>query len=178
LQVEFNPQREGAYRLIGYENRLLQAHEFNDDRKDAGDMGAGHTVTALYEIIPSGQPIPGARVDPLKYQQAAAPAKAAASGEWLTVKLRYKDPEAETSKLLEQSLTAIPAEIANMPEDFRFASAVAAFGMLLRHSEYRGQASYRLVRSLADDAVGADHQGHRVEFLKMVAAAERLAAKQ
>lgn len=178
LQVEFNPQRVGAYRLIGYENRLLQAHEFNDDRKDAGDMGAGHTVTALYEIIPSGQPIPGATVDPLKYQQAAAPAKAAASGEWLTVKLRYKDPDAETSKLLEQSLTALPAEIAEMPEDFRFASAVAAFGMLLRQSEYRGQASYPMVRSLAADALGEDLQGHRAEFLKMVAAAERLSAKQ
>jgi Ca-activated chloride channel family protein len=177
LQVEFNPKRVGAYRLIGYENRLLQAHEFNDDRKDAGDMGAGHTVTALYEIIPSGQPIPGAKVDPLKYQQTAAPAKAAASDEWLTVKLRYKDPDAESSKLLEQSLTGTPREIATMPEDFRFASAVAAFGMLLRNSEYSGQASYRMVLNLASDAVGDDRHGLRTEFLKMVAAAQRLAAK-
>jgi Ca-activated chloride channel family protein len=177
LQIEFNPKRVGAYRLIGYENRLLQAHEFNDDKKDAGDMGAGHTVTALYEIIPPGQPLPGAKVDALKYQQPAAPAKAADGPEWLTVKLRYKDPDAETSKLLSQPLAGAPWKLDQMPEDFRFASAVASFGMLLRNSEYRGDATYASVRKLAADAVGEDRNGHRTEFLKMIDAAERLALK-
>jgi Ca-activated chloride channel homolog len=177
LQVEFNPKRVGAYRLIGYENRLLQAHEFNDDTKDAGDMGAGHTVTALYEIIPAGQPLPGVKVDNLKYQQPPAPTKAAYSGEWLRMKLRYKDPEAETSKLLEQPLIGVPLKLAQMPEDFRFAGAVAAFGMLLRNSAYRGEGSYAGVRNLAADAISEDRNGHRAEFLKMIDAAERLAAK-
>ncbi|MGH7172853.1 MAG: vWA domain-containing protein, partial [Gemmataceae bacterium] len=177
LQIEFNPKRVGAYRLIGYENRLLKAHEFNDDKKDAGDMGAGHTVTALYEIIPPGQPLPGAKVDALKYQQATKPAKAANNGEWLTAKLRYKEPDAETSKLLQQSLTGTPWEIAKMSEDFRFASAVASFGMLLRNSEYRGRGTYSNVRKLAAGALGEDRNGHRAEFLHMIDAAERLLPK-
>jgi Ca-activated chloride channel family protein len=177
LQIEFDPKRVGAYRLIGYENRLLQAHEFNDDQKDAGDMGAGHTVTALYEIIPSGQPLPGAKVDALKYQKPPKPSNAADSGEWLTVKLRYKDPDAETSKLLSKPLFGEPEKVAQMPEDFRFASAVAAFGMLLRNSEYRGEATYARVRKLAAGALGQDRNGHRAEFLAMIGAAERLAPK-
>jgi Ca-activated chloride channel family protein len=177
LQIEFNPKRVGAYRLIGYENRLLQAHEFNDDKKDAGDMGAGHTVTALYEIIPPGQPLPGAKVDALKYQQPTAAAKTADGPEWLTVKLRYKDPDAETSKLLSQPLAGAPWKLDQMPEDFRFASAVASFGMLLRNSEYRGDATYASVRKLAAGAVGEDRNDHRPEFLKMIDAAERLTPK-
>ncbi|HTU20701.1 MAG TPA: VWA domain-containing protein [Gemmataceae bacterium] len=178
LQIEFNPKRVGAYRLIGYENRLLQAHEFNDDKKDAGDMGAGHTVTALYEIIPPGEAIPGAKVDALKYQQTPKPSKAADNGEWLTVKLRYKDPEAETSKLLSQVLTGAPATLAQMPADFRFASAVASFAMLLRNSEYRGKATYANVRKLASGALGEDRNGHRAEFVQMIETAQRLAPKQ
>lgn len=178
LQIEFNPKRVAAYRLLGYENRLLQAHEFNDDKKDAGDMGAGHTVTALYEIIPPGEAVPGAKIDPLKYQQASKPSASADKGEWLTMKLRYKDPEAETSELLQQSLTGIPLEVAKMPEDFRFASAIASFGMLLRNSEYRGDATYARVRKLAASALGEDHNGHRAEFLRMVEAAEHLLPKQ
>jgi Ca-activated chloride channel family protein len=174
LQVEFNPRRVGAYRLIGYENRLLQAHEFNDDKKDAGDMGAGHTVTALYELIPPGQPLPGAKVDPLKYQQPAKPTRTADSDEWLTVKLRYKDPDAETSKLLSQPLTGAPVKLERMPADFRFASAVASFGMLLRHSPYRGNATYGRIRSLAADGVGIDRRGHRLDFLEVVETAGRL----
>jgi Ca-activated chloride channel family protein len=178
LQIEFNPKRVGAYRLIGYENRLLQAHEFNDDKKDAGDMGAGHTVTALYEIIPPGQPLPGAKVDALKYQKPLIPSKAADNGEWLTVKLRYKDPDAETSKLLSKPLTGEPETLAQMPEDFRFASAVAAFGMLLRNSEYRGAVTYAKVRKLAAGALAEDRNGHRAEFLGMIDAAERLSPKR
>jgi Ca-activated chloride channel family protein len=178
LQVEFNPKRVGAYRLIGYENRLLRDHEFNDDKKDAGDVGAGHTVTALYEIIPPGRPLPGAKVDALKYQRPAEPAEAADGPEWLTVKLRYKDPESEASKLLSQPLAGAPRELARAPRDFRFAAAVASFGMLLRGSEYRGEASYALVRKLAAGAVGEDRNGHRAEFLALVDAAERLTPKR
>jgi Ca-activated chloride channel homolog len=177
LQIEFNPQHVGAYRLIGYEDRLLQAHEFNDDKKDAGDMGSGHTVTALYEIIPPGQPLPGAKVDALKYQQPQKPSKAADNGEWLTVKLRYKDPGAETSKLLSQPLKGEPLKLSQMPPDLQFASAVAAFGMLLRDSEHRGTATYANVRKLAADAVGEDRNGHRAEFLDLVNAAERLSSR-
>ncbi len=176
LQIEFNPKRVGAYRLIGYEDRLLQAHEFNDDKKDAGDMGSGHTVTALYEIIPPGQPLPGAKVDALKYQQTSKPSNAASSGEFLTVKLRYKDPEAETSKLLSQPLSGEPLKLSQMPPDFRFASAVAAFGMLLRNSEYRGTATYGSVLKLAASAISEDHNGHRAEFLDLVNAAEHLSS--
>src|SRR5262249_28276405 len=117
LQVEFNPKRVGEYRLIGYENRLLKDEDFNNDKKDAGDMGAGHTVTALYEIVRAG----GA---------------AAAGEEWLTVKMRYKDAEAETSKLLSQGLFGTPPTLDRTTEDFRFATAVASFGMLLRDSKY------------------------------------------
>ncbi len=174
LQIEFNPQRVGAYRLIGYEDRLLQAHEFNDDKKDAGDMGSGHTVTALYEIIPPDQPLPGAKVDALKYQQVPKPSKAADNGEWLTVKLRYKDPDSETSKLLSKPLTGEPGTLSQMPPDFRFASAVAAFGMLLRNSEHRGAATYAGVRKLAASAVGEDHNGYRGEFFELIDAAQRL----
>jgi Ca-activated chloride channel family protein len=174
LQIEFNPERVGAYRLIGYENRLLQAHEFNDDKKDAGDMGSGHIVTALYEIIPPGQPLPGAKVDALKYQKPTKPSKAADSGEWLTVKLRYKDPDAQTSKLLSQPLTGAPLTLSQMPQDFRFASAVASIGMLLRNSEYRGTATYANVRKLAADAVSEDRNGHRAEFVTLIDAADRL----
>src|SRR5262249_37527191 len=124
LQVEFNPDRVGAYRLVGYENRLLRDQDFNDDRKDAGDMGAGHTVTALYEVVPAGQPVNVPGVDPLKYQTGRAPSPEAARGEWLTVKMRYKDPEADTSKLLSEPLRKEPVPFEAAPEDFRFAASV------------------------------------------------------
>lgn len=127
LQVEFNPARVGAYRLIGYENRLLKDQDFNDDSKDAGDMGSGHTVTALYEVVPTGQPINLPGVDPLKYQVKGAPPEAAKGGEWLTVKMRYKHPEKETSELVSR---AFGGEAEAMAEDFRFAAGVAAFSTL------------------------------------------------
>ncbi len=177
LQIEFNPKHVAAYRLIGYEDRLLQAHEFNDDKKDAGDMGAGHTVTALYEIVPPGVSVSGPKADALKYQQPVKLSKEADNRDWLTVKLRYKDPDAETSRLLEQSLAGAPARVEQMPADFRFASAVAAFGMLLRNSEYRGEAKYASVRKLAAEALGEDRNGHRGEFLELIDAAERLAPR-
>jgi Ca-activated chloride channel family protein len=173
LQVEFNPRRVGAYRLVGYENRLLRDQDFNDDKKDAGDMGSGHTVTAFYEIIPPGQPVPEAGVDPLKYQVVPKPSAAADTDEWLTVKMRYKDPEAETSELASQALAGPPAKLADTSADFRFASAVASFGLLLRESPYKGEATYAAVRKQAAVALGADPGGHRAGFLELVDAAAK-----
>jgi Ca-activated chloride channel family protein len=177
LQVEFNPQMVVAYRLIGYENRLLRAEDFNDDQKHAGDIGTGHTVTALYEIVPAAKAAPKNEVDPLKYQQRNALTEAASSGEWLTVKMRYKDPDADTSKLLTQPMAGAPGAFDKMPEDFRFAAAVAAFGQMLRSSEYKGEMTWAAVREVAASSLGKDEQGHRKAFLDMVQAAEKLAPK-
>ncbi len=176
LQVEFNPWKVGAYRLVGYESKLLREQDFNDDGKEAGDLGVGHTVTAFYEIVPAGEPIPVPGVDALKYQQTAKPTNRAAGDEWLTVKLRYKDPESDASKLLNQPLTGPVVRFADAEPDHRFAASVAEFGLLLRHSEYRGTASYAQVRNQAKHSLGADPNGHRAEFLKLVDAAERLDA--
>ncbi|MFC7666696.1 YfbK domain-containing protein [Hymenobacter humi] len=142
LQVEFNPARVANYRLVGYENRLLEAEDFNNDRKDAGELGAGHTVTALYEIVPVGSPQP--LIDNLKYQTspAASPGQPNPQSEVLTVKLRYKEPQGNSSKLLAQTLAGPPTAIASATPDFRFAAAVAQFGMLLRQSEQRGSATW------------------------------------
>ena len=169
LQVEFNPARVANYRLVGYENRLLAAEDFNNDRKDAGELGAGHTVTALYEIVPVGaaQPL----VDGLKYQPEKA-ASAAAGSEILTVKLRYKEPQGSSSKLLAQALSGAPVAISNASPDFRFAAAVAQFGMLLRQSEQRGTATWAATEKLADGARGPDADGYRAELVRLV----RLAA--
>src|SRR5262249_13695431 len=138
LQIEFNPRIVSAYRLIGYENRLLQDQDFNDDRKDAGDMGAGHSVTALYELIPAGQPAGTPSIDPLKYRQPGAPSRAAASGEVMTVKIRYKQPDGDTSALV----SAVVSENSPPSAALGFAGAVAEFGMLLRDSEFKGESSY------------------------------------
>jgi Ca-activated chloride channel family protein len=153
----------------------MRAQDFNDDRKHAGDVGSGHTVTALYEVVPAGQPLPVPGVDALKYQQPAKPADA--KDEWLTVKLRYKDPTADTSQLLSQALAGPVGKFDKQPADFRFAAAVASFGMLLRGSEHRGGSSFAGVRELAQDALGDDLRGHRAEFLKLVDAAAELAPK-
>ena len=173
LQVEFNPARVANYRLVGYENRLLAAEDFNNDRKDAGELGAGHTVTALYEIVPVGSPQP--LVDGLKYQ----PAKAATTSmqnfltnDVLTVKLRYKQPQGSRSQLLAQPLVGAPVAIGQASPDFRFAAAVAQFGMLLRQSEQRGTATWAATEQLADGARGPDADGYRAELVRLV----RLAA--
>ena len=142
LQIEFNPARVAHYRLVGYENRLLAAEDFNNDRKDAGELGAGHTVTALYEIVPVGSAQP--LIDPLKYQSTQNLTTSLArptAGEVLTVKLRYKQPQGLVSKLLTQPLAGAPQPLAKASADFRFAAAVAQFGMLLRQSEQRGTAT-------------------------------------
>ncbi len=169
LQVEFNPARVKSYRLIGYENRLLADRDFNDDTKDAGDMGAGHSVTALYEIVPvDGRAEDDRAVDPLTYQHGVRPT---GSSDWFTVKVRYKPPQSEQSRLLQQ---AVRTETSSPSTDFRFATSVAEFGMLLRDSEYKGQASYADVLSRARGARGGDEEGYRAEFLRLVEMAATL----
>ncbi|MBK7968744.1 MAG: von Willebrand factor type A domain-containing protein [Bacteroidetes bacterium] len=173
LQIEFNPQYVKAYKLIGYENRILQHRDFNDDKKDAGDLGSGHTVTALYEIVPAGSDAEFSKVDPLKYQ----PTQKVNTGkdEMLTVKFRYKDPQSETSKLITRVLAAkkvTPLDNASM--NLRFAAAVAGFGLILRDSEHKGNADFKMVTSLARSAKGTDHSGDRAAFIQMVETAALL----
>jgi len=164
IQVEFNPAQVAAYRLIGYENRLLRKEEFNDDAKDAGDIGAGHTVTALYEVVPPGRPIPAAGVDPLKYQTAAAEPRPA-SGELFTIKLRYKTPDGTNSQLMTIPFTDRGTRLETASVDFKFAAAVAAFGMLLRGTEHKGAATPTMVRDLAKPG---NNSAYRAEFLELV----------
>ncbi|MCA8832921.1 vWA domain-containing protein [Hymenobacter pini] len=171
LQVEFNPSRVREYRLVGYENRLLAAEDFNNDRKDAGELGSGHTVTALYEVVPVGAP--GA-VDPLKYQTNQPATPAPASAELLTVKLRYKEPQGLTSRKLEVPLTGAARPIQEASENLRFAAAVTQFGMLLRQSDYRGTATYETTTRLADGARRFDPDGYRAELVRLVKLAEGL----
>lgn len=168
LQVEFNPAKVQSYRLIGYESRLLNNEDFNDDSKDGGEMGAGHNVTALYEIVPVGvkENVPG-KVDDLKYQQISAPKSLyTSSAELLTVKLRYKTPGCETSKKIESVLTDNGTD--NVSGDFRFASAVAMFSQLLRNSDFKGSGTYDKVISLANKGLENDRQGYRREFVRLV----------
>ena len=172
LQVEFNPARAAGYRLIGYENRLLASEDFNDDAKDAGELGAGHTVTALYEVVPAGAQVPRAQTDPLRYQpNPDDPPPSTFSNELLFVKVRYKDPDATRSKRLEHPVADRPG--APSP-DFRFATAVAGFGMLLRNSEHAGNLALNDVVRLAEQAKGDDPRGYRGEFIRLVEATRDL----
>lgn len=174
IQVEFNPTRVKSYRLIGYENRRLQAKEFNDDTKDAGEIGAGHSVTALYEVVPVGVAGPAPGVDALKYQQPGTPTEVAKGSEVATVKLRYKQPDGSTSKLLSVAVNDGAKPIENASENLRFAAAVATFGMVIGESTDRGAASYDLAQSLARDALGKDENAYRAEFLRLIAMAKSL----
>ncbi|MFL6283321.1 MAG: vWA domain-containing protein [Pyrinomonadaceae bacterium] len=174
IQVEFNPRLVAGYRLIGYENRLLAAKDFNDDRKDAGEIGSGHTVTALYEIVPAGQRIENPGVDELKYAQAPDAPQGTGAGELMTVKLRYKEPDGDVSKPLNVGVLDARTAYGNASADFKFAAAVAEFGMLLRGSRYKGQASYGTASELARGSVGADLQGRRAEFVKLIESARSL----
>lgn len=177
LQVEFNPSVVQAYRLIGYENRMLNNEDFNDDKKDAGDMGSGHTVTALYEIIPAGIKSDFIKsVDPLKYQKKNQSDRSLHNGEMMTVKFRYKDPESKTSKLIEQVIANNATPFAQTSENFRFAAAVAEFGMLLRNSEFKSSSSFTHVLSAADRASSKDEEGYRKEFIALVQKAAKLKA--
>ncbi len=171
LQVEFNPALVGAYRLIGYENRTLADEDFHDDKKDAGEIGVGHTVTALYELYPPGSPaIP--KVDGLKYQR-NSPAPGT-DRELLTVKLRYKPLEAKDSVLISQAVTARDPKLADTSDDFRFAAAIAGFGMLLRQSEQPPMLTYPLLQDLAKNGRGKDAEGYRSEFIRLLETAEML----
>ena len=174
LQIEFNPKFVGAYRLVGYENRLLRKEDFNNDRKDAGEMGAGHTVTALYELVPAGEDVPSGAVDPLKYQQTVDPPVrtiANNSSELMNIKVRYKAPDGEASKLLE---FPVPDAAPRMTANVGFAGAVAEFGMLLRKSAFKGSASYQHALSLAREHRGDDTDGYRAELIRLIDLASAL----
>ncbi len=180
LQIEFNPATVKAYRLVGYENRVLAAEDFNDDRKDAGELGAGTNVTALYEIVPAAAPRP--KVDPLKYQNNGGSrwhwnlgfGGEPADGELLTVKFRYKQPAGNTSKLLSRTLGNRDAAWQDASENFRFSAAAAGFGLLLRGSQYAGNMDLDKVSALARGARGRDIAGHRAEFIELVEQAKSL----
>lgn len=166
VQVEFNPAVVREYRLLGYENRLLAAEDFNDDHKDAGELGAGQQVTALYEVVPVGALAASAPIDPLKYQTT----KAVRSGgsELLTVKLRYQEPQGSVSRLQQLPVGAATASVEQASENLRFAAAVAQFGMLLRESKYRGTATWQTTVQLAEGARGKDPEGSRAEFVQLL----------
>lgn len=175
IQVEFNPGVVQAYRLIGYENRRLKAEDFNNDKKKAGDIGPGHSVVALYEVVPVGSEMKLPGVDPLKYQ-AKSKAEAAPDAEIATVKLRYKRPDEDKSQLIEAALrTEEAVPFAKASDDLRFGAAVAGFGMLLRESEGLEGFDYRQVEQIAVDSLGQDRGGHRSEFSGLVRQAEELA---
>jgi Ca-activated chloride channel family protein len=180
VQVEFNPAKVGAYRLIGYANRLLAAQDFNDDTKDAGEIGAGHTVTALYEIIPPelvGEQFgEQSEVDDLKYQKPREDSELTGSDELLTVKLRYKQPDGDESTLIEKPVVDDGAGLNDASGDFQFAAAVAGFGMLLRDSAYTGDATFETMLDLAAAGLEHDPDGRRAEFIELVERAKMLAS--
>lgn len=168
IQIEFNPSKVKAYRLIGYENRLLNKEDFNDDKKDAGDIGCGHTVTALYEIVPADSDENISNVDPLEYQKQSIVTD---SKNLMTVKIRYKKPDGESSQLITERVSS---EKLNATNNIKFASSVAEFGMLLRESEYKGTASFATVFKRAKESAGLDEFGYRADFIKMVELSEML----
>jgi Ca-activated chloride channel family protein len=175
IQVEFNPARVLAYRLVGYENRALKTEDFADDRKDAGELGAGHTVTALYEVVPVGATFAGAGTSPdsLRYQQVALRPGYRGSDEWATVQLRYKEPTGTKSRLITHPVR-VRGQVGAPTGDFGFASAVVEFGLLLRNSEFKGAATLDDVISLAQGAEGEDAEGDRAEFVRLVESARVL----
>ncbi len=176
IQVEFNPAKVKSYRLIGYENRLLNKEDFNDDKKDAGELGLGHTVTALYEISLYDSDESNSNVDALRYQTTSTNESAKECfnycNEILTVKARYKRPESDNSQLITMPVIEILTEFDESSDNFRFSSAVAAFGMLLRNSEFKGDLSYEKIQQIARLSKGNDLQGYRGEFVRLIELAE------
>ncbi|MBN2864031.1 MAG: von Willebrand factor type A domain-containing protein [Bacteroidales bacterium] len=168
FQLEFNPAVVESYRLIGYENRILNDEDFNDDTKDAGEMGAGHMVTALYELIPAGSGGNHVSIDPLKYQESRSTVRNKYNNEMLTIKVRYKEPGGTSSFLLEKTVADSDKNIEKASENLRFAAAVAEFGMILRDSEYRGSATLESARNLAGSARGDDEDGYRSEMIRLI----------
>jgi len=175
LQIEFNPAIVQAYRLVGYENRMLNKEDFNNDSKDAGELGSGHTVTAIYEIIPVGvkNEFPES-VDPLKYQKKMKPVYSIAGNEIMNIKFRYKTPDGEKSKLIEHALVYQPQIVNETSVNFRFVSAVAQFGMLLRNSAFKQQSSFDKTYIMAKNSLGKDSEGYRAEFLQLIRDAGRI----
>lgn len=176
IQLEFNPAKVAGYRLIGYENRVMANQDFRNDAKDAGEIGAGHSVTALYEIIPAGQSVPQAgEAQSLKYQLATTvKPEAATSIEWLTLRLRHKAPEGDKASEQEFTATDAGARFGEASIDFRWSAAVASFGMVLRDSPYKGMSTLPMVKELAEAAKGTDAAGYRAEFVELVKKAEGL----
>jgi len=176
IQVEFNPSQVDAYRLIGYENRVMNDEDFNDDKKDAGELGAGHTVTALYEIVPYGSKEDTRRHDALKYQKTDK-TEASNKDELLTIKFRYKRPKEDESILITNTIVDRGLELKQTSNNFRFSSAVAGFGLLLRDSQYKGDSSYETIKKLASSGKGEDTNGYRQEFIDLVETASLLSEK-
>jgi Ca-activated chloride channel homolog len=168
FQLEFNPAMVESYRLIGYENRLLNNEDFNDDTKDAGEMGSGHMVTALYELVPNGSRETLPSIDPLKYQASKINREENYSDELLTIKVRYKKPDGKTSMLLEKPVKGTANDIEEASDNLRFAAAVAEFGMILRESEYKGSSSLESAAKLAKSARGEDEDGYRGELIRLI----------
>jgi Ca-activated chloride channel homolog len=175
FQIEFNPANVESYRLIGYENRLLNDEDFNDDKKDAGEMGSGHTVTALYEIVPKGAGKGSPAVDPLKYQTPRAQTSSDNS-ELVTIKMRYKQPTDSKSVLFDHVVKRGETSFARSSENFRFAASVAAFGMMLRDSEHKNDLNWTRVAEMATSARGRDEDGYRAEFIRLVKAASEMSS--
>ncbi|WKV13208.1 von Willebrand factor type A domain-containing protein [Marivirga harenae] len=176
IQVEFNPANVTAYRLIGYENRKLNNEDFNNDKKDAGELGSGHTVTALYEIIPKGVNSYFKPIDDLKYQENKQKTEKVAYGdELLTVKFRYKAPNEEVSQLIVKTVDNTITALGKTSDNFRWSAAVATYGMLLKDSDYLEKGDYKLVTDLAQSAKGKDENGYRIEFIKLVESSSLLA---
>jgi Ca-activated chloride channel family protein len=173
IQIEFNLAKVAGYRLIGYENRLLADKDFNNDKKDAGEIGAGHSVTALYEIIPAGQKVENDEASELRYAK-TEPTETKFNDELLTVKLRYKEPDEKESKLLTQGLLDTGKSIENASDNLRFASSVAEFGLLLRNSRYKGISSYKNITNLAENSLGSDLKSYRSDFINLVGKAKHL----
>jgi Ca-activated chloride channel family protein len=176
VQIEFNPARVRAYRLLGYENRRLEAEDFKDDAKDAGEVGAGHAVTALYELVPPGVPLPRPAADPLVYQRPGVPGGTGAGSDLMRLKLRYKQPDGQTGEEREWRIPDHVRPLEAGSADFKFQAAVAAFGMILRNSPHKGSASLEAVLRLADEGRGADAAGYRAEFVGLVQKARALRA--
>ena len=175
MQVEFNPAKVKSYRLIGYEKRMLKAEDFADDKKDAGELGSGHTVTALYEIVPAEEA--AADRQELTYQTTQVKESALASAELATIRLRYKKPQEETSTELIRKIPAVAESLNKASGNISFAAAVAEWGTVLRNSEYKGSATYGQILDLARKAKGADAEGYRAEFIRLVEMAELIDAR-
>ncbi len=177
IQIEFNPAKIRSYRLIGYENRIMAKEDFHDDKKDAGELGAGNSVTALYEVVPTSAGGNAKSGEKLKYQKVKQNPAASASKEIMTLKIRYKLPSENESRLMTLPVEADYEQFDRTSDDFRFSAAVAGFGMLLRNSEYRGNMTYNDLILQAKKSKGKDFEGDRAEFIRLVEIAEILGAK-